>query len=73
MGAQKKDVERGELPFSPHGFTIANPVPKGERQHSFAQQAQHAKQKVSKCGARRKCGQRLANREAFVGLCETLH
>jgi len=27
MGAEKKDVERGELTFSPHEFTTANPMP----------------------------------------------
>ena len=27
MGAQKKDVEKGELPLSPYGFTTANPMP----------------------------------------------
>jgi hypothetical protein len=44
MGAEKKDVERGELPFSPHGFTNANPVPKGKRQDPPVQQAQHDRQ-----------------------------
>jgi len=36
MRAEKKDAEWGELPFSPHRFTNANPMPKGNRLYRSA-------------------------------------